>query len=38
LPQLSVANRQVLMEILTATKPEFARFAAARQVAYTKEP
>ena len=34
----SAADRQAAMEILTATKPEFARSAGARQLAYLKEP
>jgi hypothetical protein len=35
---LSAADRRAVMEILTATKPEFARSAAIRQLAYLKQP
>jgi hypothetical protein len=37
-PQLSAADRRAVMEILTATKPEFARSTAARQLTYLQEP
>jgi hypothetical protein len=38
LSKLSAADRQAILEILTATKPEFARAAAARQFTTVKEP
>lgn len=36
--RLSAPDRQAVMEILTATKPEFAHWAAARQLADSKQP
>jgi len=36
--KLSATDRQAIIEILTATKPEFARSAAARQLTYIREP
>ncbi|MEJ0007323.1 MAG: hypothetical protein WDM77_13390 [Steroidobacteraceae bacterium] len=36
--KLSAADRKAVMEILTATKPEFARAAAARQLTYLNRP
>ncbi|MGC1460014.1 MAG: hypothetical protein WA825_17185 [Steroidobacteraceae bacterium] len=38
LSKLSAADRQAIMEILTATKPDFARFAAGRRPTSVRQP